>query len=202
LADFDRETIKGGPASRPQPDFNPGRAEARPGEPKVSDSRGAMPALPNGDSAVRRGPRRTSDSDRSLTPPRGLPRAQSLSSAKTEEPESALAGTRNSTATVRKAEPSPISSRDLIDRRKKTNSTPLPKWLWPWGVAGMFGLALIMLLIWLILSLRESGTPVPPPSPKPSRGLSLFEPASSGLVSLRFDSDSSSRDFFSDDRWL
>ena len=59
---------KGGP--RPQIANHPGRAEARPGEPKLSDSRGAIPITSGSDSSVRKGPRKASDSDRSLTPPR------------------------------------------------------------------------------------------------------------------------------------
>jgi len=166
VADFDRETIKGGPASRPQSDFNPARAEARLGEPKLSDSHGSLPTVPGSDSSVRRGERRMSDSDRSLTPPRGmpLPRAQSLSSvARTEDAESALTDSRRLAAMARAGDPSPISSRDLIERRagkKRSNSPPLPKWLWPWGVLGVFGLAILMLIISKLL---------PDPSPQPSQ---------------------------------
>lgn len=157
LADFDRETIKGGPVSRPQTAFNPGRAEARPGEPKMSDSRGGIPSLPSSDSSVRKGPRKAGDSDRSITPPRGLPRAQSLSSAagtKGDEADSALIGPRNASAGARKSDSSPIAKRDLVERRaptRKSASTPLPKWLWPWGVLGMFALAILMLvLVWIL----------------------------------------------------
>ena len=182
LADFDSETIKGGSASRPQPEFNPARAEARPGEPKLSDSRGAIPAVPGSDSAVRRGPRRMSDSDRSLTPPRGLPRAQSLSATgKMEDSNSALAGAR--AVVAGKSDSSPIKPRDLIERRtsrKKSSAPPLPKWLWPWGVLGMFVFALIVTIV-VILTTRgetqpsgeskDSTPPVHAASPLSSKGV-------------------------------
>jgi serine/threonine protein kinase len=172
LADFDSETIKGGPASRPQSVFNPAKAEARGGEPKLSDSRGGIPTLPTGDSSVRKGPRKASDSDRSLTPPRGLPRAQSLSAAagaKGDEPDSALVGSRNTSTGIRKSDSSPTERRSGGDRRagakKHSASAPLPKWLWPWGVLGMFSVAVVMLVVFVILSLSKD--PEPPHAPPP-----------------------------------
>ena len=171
LADIDRETIKGGP--RPQTAYNPGRAEARPGEPKLSDSRDGIPTLSGSDSSVRKGPRKASDSDRSLTTAHGLPRAQSLSpaaGAKGEEAGNAVAGSRNSSAGLRKGDSSPTLDRRLGDRRgaaKKPNSIPLPKWLWPWGVVGMFSLALIMLVVFWILS-RSAKDDTSPPHSSPA----------------------------------
>jgi serine/threonine-protein kinase len=155
LADMDRETIKGGP--RQQGAYNPGRAEARPGEAKLSDSRDGIPTFSGGDSSVRKGPRKTGDSDRSLPTAHGLPRAQSLSpsvGAKGDEAGNGMVGSRGSSAGLRKSDSSPALERRVGERRanKKPNTTPLPKWLWPWGVVGMFALALIMLIVFLILS--------------------------------------------------
>jgi serine/threonine-protein kinase len=160
LADFDRDTIKGGPASRGQTASNPGKADSRRGDIPLSDSRGAIPSLPS-DSSLRKGPRRSSDSDRSLTPSRELPRAQSLSStagSKGDEADSALAGSSNTSGGSRKSGSSRISKRDLVERRaapaKKPTSIPLPKWLWPWGVLGMALLALVMIAILFAIGLH------------------------------------------------
>ncbi len=157
LADFDAETIKGGPASR-QTAFNPARAESRGGEPKLSDSRGGIPTLPGSDSSVRKGPRKVSDSDRSLTPPRGLPRAQSLSAAagtKGDDAEIGQIGSRKAAA----RDSSPTERRSGGERRalpkKSPASAPIPKWLWPWGVLGAFVVALLMIVLFVVLSPKD-----------------------------------------------
>ncbi len=174
LADMDRETIKGGP--RQQGAFNPSRAEARPGEPKLSDSRDGIPTFSGSDSSVRKGPRKMGDSDRSLTTAQGLPRAQSLSpsvGAKGDEAGNGMVGgmvgSRGSSAGIRKGDSSPTLERRIGERRvttKKPNATPLPKWLWPWGVLGMFALALVMLIVVWILSSpnKEAVSPTHPAS--------------------------------------
>lgn len=156
VADFDRETIKG-PAARPQ-----GDAGSRSGVRKLSESRGSMQSLPSGDSSVRRGPRRPSDSDRAQ---RALPRAQSLSAstAKTDDPESALSASRSNSG-IRKNGSNRVTSRDLIERRKSP-STPLPKWLWPWGALAMFIIAVVMLVIVEIASSGGSKDNSPPSKP-------------------------------------
>ncbi len=144
VADFDRETIKGSASTR-QGDSNPG---SRSGVRKASDSRGAMPSLPGGDSSVRRSPR-PGDSDRAQ---RGLPRAQSLSAStgRSDDPDSALSASRSNSG-IRKNGSNRVTSRDLIERRK-TPSPPLPKWLWPWGAVVMFVVAAAMLLIFELIS--------------------------------------------------
>lgn len=189
MADFDGETIKGGPTSRPQTAFNPGRAEARPGEPKLSDSHGALPTLPGSDSSVRKGLRKVGDSDRSLTPSRGLPVAKSLApGAKADDADSAavggaMIGSRNTAAGIRKGD-SGVRDRRLGERRsstRKPNSAPLPKWLWPWGVVGMLSVAIIMLIVVWILSRPAQEQPaVHPHDPAPHALIEKSADASTG----------------------